>query len=139
MNTPPITVRTTVADRDAVITVCGELDIETAPVLRLAVSTCLQQHLESLSIDLSRVGFCDCSGLNALLRARHLAVDARVRLQLLCPRPQLLALLSASETAGYFTVTRPSALPTVGSLPRPPRSVVLTPGTPRPPLQRRAG
>jgi anti-anti-sigma factor len=137
MTHPPIVVRTTVADRAAVIAVVGELDIETAPELRLAISTCLQEHLRTLSLDLSRVSFCDCSGLNVLLRARHLAAEAKVRLRLLYPRPQLLALLATSETAKYFAVTRPSELPALGSLVRshPP---LLTHTSLRPPLQRRA-
>ncbi|AEW97817.1 MULTISPECIES: STAS domain-containing protein [Streptomycetaceae] len=129
MPSPPIIVRSTVADRAAVISVAGELDMETAPELRLAVSACLQQGPRSLSIDLSRVSFCDCSGLNALLRARRLTAEAGVRLRLLCPRPQLLALLANSDTAHCFTITRPGALPSLGHLVRPAH----------PPLQRRAG
>ena len=98
----PLDVQTTISGREALIEVAGELDIDTAPVLRMAISECMHKPLDDLAIDVRGVSFCDCSGLNALIHARTWARDAGVRFRLLHPRRQLANLLTATGTAQLF-------------------------------------
>ncbi|MGP3984972.1 STAS domain-containing protein [Streptomyces sp. KR80] len=97
-----IDIRSSVTDRAAVVAVAGDLDVDTAPQLRLALSRCFEQPLDSLSVQLGEVSFCDCAGLNVLLWMRKWAIDAGVRFRLLAPRPQLINLLKATGTVELF-------------------------------------
>jgi anti-anti-sigma factor len=55
--------------------VFGEVDLSSAPALRLILEDTLRQHDGGgLDIDLSRVRFFDCAGLNVLLQTRELAL-----------------------------------------------------------------
>lgn len=59
----------------AVITLDGEIDISSAAQIRTAVTECLRKpRPESLTIDLSAVTFCDCSGIEALEWAQTCAL-----------------------------------------------------------------
>src|SRR4051812_14700323 len=60
----------------AVVDVTGELDLDGAPILCAAIeSAALDEHVV---VDLSRVGFCDSTGLKALLdAAREIAARGR--------------------------------------------------------------
>lgn len=98
----PLSVRTTVTEHSAWVSVTGELDVATTPELTHAVSTCLHHGPESLALDVRNVSLCDCSGLSGLLRARGQARRARVRFRLLGARPQLSTLLAATGTAPLF-------------------------------------
>ncbi len=62
----------------AVITLNGEIDISSAEQIRAAVAECLRKPPpESLTIDLSAVTFCDCSGIEVLEWARSRALTGR--------------------------------------------------------------
>lgn len=65
----------------AVVQVSGELDIATAEELRVRLCQVLACHRDVV-VDLYGVGFCDCSGLRALLAVREQAAAAMVRLRL---------------------------------------------------------
>jgi anti-sigma B factor antagonist len=69
-------------DGSAVVAVCGELDIATAPVLCKAVAEILSSHLEEVALDLSGVTFVDVAGLRALVDLQELAVISGTELQL---------------------------------------------------------
>lgn len=56
----------------AVVTACGEIDIDTAPALGLALLAALRTHRE-VTLDLSEVTFMDCAGLRELVDARNQA------------------------------------------------------------------
>jgi anti-anti-sigma factor len=53
--------------------VSGELDLATAPQLEAALAAHLRSRPQTVIVDLSRVTFIDCAGLNVLLRARRRA------------------------------------------------------------------
>ncbi|MFG2858734.1 STAS domain-containing protein [Streptomyces mirabilis] len=57
-----------------VAVVAGELDIDTEQALQHALHEALAQSVHGLDLDLAGVDFCDCSGLNVLLRIRRLAL-----------------------------------------------------------------
>ncbi|MBT2442099.1 STAS domain-containing protein [Streptomyces sp. ISL-36] len=60
----------------AVVTVCGEIDIDTGPLLQDALDEALAVCVAGIDVNFSHVTFCDCVGLTVLLRAR---ADARQR------------------------------------------------------------
>lgn len=68
--------RATVADErfepaGAVVTVTGELDIVTAPVLRERLNTLAEAGVRRLVIDLRGVPFMDSMAVAVLVRAKH--------------------------------------------------------------------
>ncbi|WP_158101947.1 STAS domain-containing protein [Streptomyces swartbergensis] len=60
---------TAVAGR-TVVTVVGEIDHETAGRLGDDLKAAVLSGARRVEVDFSRVGFCDCAGLNVLLAAR---------------------------------------------------------------------
>lgn len=62
---------TTVPDRTTV-TLLGELDLETAPLLTAAVEQVVaDRHTRIVVVQMSGITFCDVRGLTALLGAHH--------------------------------------------------------------------
>lgn len=105
---PPSVVPLTIAlrrddPRRVRVDVAGELDQDTAPQLRHAVSAALRDRPEALHIDLGAVPFADSAGLHVLLETRTrlhdwggtLTVDAGA---------QLRELLRLTGTAPLFTL-----------------------------------
>jgi anti-anti-sigma factor len=104
---PPIEMRTTVTGREALVAVVGELDIDTAPELRLELSRCLRWRPAGLTVDLGAVEFCDCAGLNALLWARRATTESGGFLQLRSVGPHLVKLLVVTDAAPLFRISGP--------------------------------
>ncbi|MGW6880229.1 STAS domain-containing protein [Streptomyces goshikiensis] len=61
---------------EAVVTVTGEVDLTTSPILHAALEEAMVSCPHHLEVDFTHVTFCDCSGLNTLLRARAAAQQA---------------------------------------------------------------
>ncbi|MFD5818555.1 STAS domain-containing protein [Streptomyces sp. NPDC127038] len=57
----------------ALVTVAGELDVETAPELKDRLADQVRGGRRHLLLDLSAVPFMDSSGINALLKAHDVA------------------------------------------------------------------
>ncbi|MFG2191781.1 STAS domain-containing protein [Streptomyces sp. NPDC048639] len=93
---------TETAGQAAVVTVSGELDVATAPQLRLALAQCLKARLTSLTVDFSGVAFCDCAGLNVLIGARKSAADAGIRFRLSGVSRQVTKLMRDTGTDAQF-------------------------------------
>ncbi|MGK5499973.1 STAS domain-containing protein, partial [Streptomyces sp. URMC 125] len=51
----------------ALITLAGEIDLTTTPLVRIAPAECLRDGIRAVDVDLTAVTFCDGSGLNAFL------------------------------------------------------------------------
>ncbi|MFI7499174.1 STAS domain-containing protein [Streptomyces sp. NPDC049687] len=66
----------------ALITLAGEIDLVTAPLVSEALAECLRDGSRRVDVDLTAVTFCDASGLNAFLRASRFATDAGRTLRL---------------------------------------------------------
>ncbi|MGW6877388.1 STAS domain-containing protein [Streptomyces xanthophaeus] len=64
-----------ILDHTIAIRPSGEIDIETAPALRLALSEALTHASPArpVAVDCTHISFCDSTGLNALLAARRTA------------------------------------------------------------------
>jgi anti-sigma B factor antagonist len=84
-----------------VIAVAGELDIATAPELCARLDSSRTVRGPRLLVDLSRVEFCDSTGLRALLGAASEVRAHGGRFAIVCPRhgdvARLLAVVGAGE------------------------------------------
>lgn len=82
---PDFPVRT--ADGVTVAELSGDLDLASAPVLREQLLGLLRPGASRLVLDLSRVTFCDASGLAVLVGASHRArvLDGFLRLAAVSP------------------------------------------------------
>ncbi|MER6284578.1 MULTISPECIES: STAS domain-containing protein [Streptomyces] len=68
-----------------VLSVSGELDLVTSPVLRARVHDAVAEGRHSLVLDLSEVYFCDSSGVGVLIASRRLIRSCRGDLRLILP------------------------------------------------------
>ncbi|WTS84519.1 STAS domain-containing protein [Streptomyces sp. NBC_00487] len=92
----------------ALITLAGEIDLATTPLVHTALTGCLRDGISSVDVDLTAVTFCDASGLNVFLTASRLAVDAGATLQLHCPPPIMARIIDM--TGSGFLLDRPHAV-----------------------------
>ncbi|MCD7441163.1 anti-sigma factor antagonist [Streptomyces lincolnensis] len=92
----------TVGDR-VVVTVSGELDLESDHVLYQSLNDALDHAEGGVDLDLAGVEFCDCSALNVLLRVRHRAVRTSKSLALRAASPAVERLLGLTSTRSLFT------------------------------------
>ncbi|MEU9860198.1 STAS domain-containing protein [Streptomyces sp. NPDC047971] len=102
---PNLDVDVTVRDaRTAVVSVGGELDLDTADLLGTHLAEQLRQGRVHLVLDLSALDFMDSSGLNVLIRAVHRARDTGGDLYLAAPTSAVRRIL---EITGLTTTTPP--------------------------------
>jgi anti-sigma B factor antagonist len=118
-------------DRDtrALITLAGEIDLATAPLVSEAPALCLRDGIRRIDIDLTAVTFCDVGGLNAFLMASGLATDAGRTLRLHHPSQSVTRLIEITGSG--------SLLPPVDAAGvRPCRNPVAAGGATAPPGRR---
>jgi anti-anti-sigma factor len=84
------------------ITVCGELDGDTAPHLTGLVERVAIDHPRQVIIDMTNVSFFSAAGLTALLRANDIITGAGGRLLLRSPSPQTQRILAITATDHLF-------------------------------------
>jgi anti-anti-sigma factor len=80
-------------DGYTIVTISGELDIASVPVLREQLLGLLRPHASRIVIDLSGVTFCDASGLAMLVGASRRAGQLDGVLRLAAPPPLVATLL----------------------------------------------
>ncbi|MGW4907298.1 STAS domain-containing protein [Streptomyces sp. NPDC004270] len=117
MPLPQLTVYRHDRRKRALITLAGEIDLESAPLVRRALAQCLSDGIRTIDIDLTPVTFCDCSGLNAFLHAAQQSTEAGGTLRLHHPPPTLGLILDLTGS-GFLLLGVPS-----GHRPPPPRGV----------------
>ncbi|WSW80327.1 STAS domain-containing protein [Streptomyces sp. NBC_00996] len=78
----------------ALITLAGEIDPVTAPLVRTALERCLLDGITTIDVDLTTVGLCDITGLGVFLDASQHATETHTSLQLHYPCPQTARLLA---------------------------------------------
>ncbi|MFF4006656.1 anti-sigma factor antagonist [Streptomyces sp. NPDC001717] len=90
-----------------VVHVGGEMDIDRAPMLRNALHTAITRpgRPAEIVVDLADLSFCDSSGLNALIQARHDAEEHGKQLVLRAPQHQFLHLLDITGADTLFAIT----------------------------------
>ncbi|MDO0933244.1 STAS domain-containing protein [Streptomyces sp. DG2A-72] len=79
--------------KQALITLSGEIDLESAPLVRESLERCLRDGIRTIDVDLTPVTFCDCSGLNAFLHAAQQTTVAGGTLRLHHPPTTLARIL----------------------------------------------
>lgn len=87
-----------------VLTISGEMDIATTAVLRDRVADLLDDTVLPVVIDLSRVSFCDASGLTMLLAIRRRAGARGRAVALAGPRPPVRKLLRITGLDRAFPI-----------------------------------
>ncbi|MFD3581711.1 STAS domain-containing protein [Streptomyces sp. NPDC058683] len=104
----------------ALITLAGEIDLESAPLVRRALAQCLSDGIRIIDIDLTPVTFCDCSGLNTFLHAAQKSTEAGGTLRLHHPPPTLGLILDLTGS-GFLLLGVPSGhlSPPPGGVPAP--------------------
>lgn len=97
-----------VLDHTVAVRPTGEIDIETAPSLRFALTEALAHASpdKPVVVDCSRVTFCDSAALNALITARRAAQETGTDIRLAFPNRQLRRLLEVTGTVSLFPVDR---------------------------------
>jgi anti-anti-sigma factor len=87
-----------------VLTISGEMDIATTAILRDRVAALLDDTVLPVVIDLSRVSFCDASGLTMLLAIRRRAGARGRAVALAGPRPHVRKLLRITGLDRAFPI-----------------------------------
>lgn len=85
------------------VSVTGELDVATAPDLRAALAQAVGTY-QRITVDLSGLGFCDCTGLGALVAAARTAKAQGAEVRLRAVPRFLVRLLRLSHTDGAFSI-----------------------------------
>ncbi|MDH6219475.1 STAS domain-containing protein [Streptomyces pseudovenezuelae] len=98
---PQLTVYRHDRRKRALITLAGEIDLTSAPLVRTALAQCLRDGIHTIDIDLTSVTFCDCSGLNVFLYAAQRVTVAGGALRLHHPPPTLDLILDLTG-AGFL-------------------------------------
>ncbi|GGP00419.1 STAS domain-containing protein [Wenjunlia tyrosinilytica] len=95
----------------ALITLAGEIDMDSAPLVRALLRQCLRDGIRTVDIDLTTVTFCDCSGLGAFLEASHHVAAAGGTLRLHHPSPALARLFTLTGTGPLLGLPAAPGLP----------------------------
>jgi anti-sigma B factor antagonist len=109
-NTPPLfSASSRRADPWWILDVAGELDLATAPQLRdhlIELIEAITDHDQppSLILDMTKVEFCDASGLRVLVAAHRWIGQRGGRLRLVCPEGQLLRILRVTQLTHLLPV-----------------------------------
>ncbi|MFF3610668.1 STAS domain-containing protein [Streptomyces sp. NPDC002580] len=102
------------------ITLTGEIDLESAPLVRTALARCLSDGIRTIDVDLTPVTFCDCTGLNVFLHAAQRTTEAGGTLRLHHP-PPVLGLILDLTGSGFLLLDVPLGhlSPPLGDVPAP--------------------
>ncbi|MFF3202470.1 STAS domain-containing protein [Streptomyces sp. NPDC002962] len=120
MPLPRLTIHRHDRRKRALITLAGEIDLESAPLVCTALARCLSDGIRIVDVDLTPVTFCDCSGLNAFLYAAQRTRGAGGILRLHNPPPSLARILELTG-CGFLVVGLPLGhlSPSLGDVPGP--------------------
>jgi anti-anti-sigma factor len=120
MPLPQLVVHRHDRDERVLITLAGEIDLESAPLIRRALAGCLSDGIRTIDIDLTPVTFCDCTGLNVFLHAAQQTTEAGGTLRLHHPPPALGLILDLTGS-GFLLLDVPLGHPSppLGDVPAP--------------------
>lgn len=96
-------------DNQALVTLTGEIDMDSAPLVRESLGQCLRDGIRTIDVDVTTVTFCDCSGLNTFLHALLHTAAVGGSLHLHYPSPALERLVALTGSESLF-LTLPDAL-----------------------------
>ncbi|WP_327328054.1 STAS domain-containing protein [Streptomyces sp. NBC_01210] len=95
---------TGVAGGRARVVAAGEIDLDSAPDLHRVLDAALQAST-GLEIDLARVSFCDCSGLQVLIDIRHKALSSGQTAAVIDTSPCVWRLFDLTGTLDVLAAT----------------------------------
>ncbi|HEU4513234.1 MAG TPA: STAS domain-containing protein [Nocardioidaceae bacterium] len=87
----------------SVVTVAGELDVATAPMLNGVLRDVLDVAAPCVVMDLDRVSFIDSTGLGVLVAAHRRAAGVAGKLVLVCHDPRCLKVIEITGLTRIFT------------------------------------
>ena len=87
------------------VVVSGAIDLVTEQALHHGLSQALAHSEHGIELDLSGVDFCDCSGLNVLLRVRRRALDEGKIITIRSAGAAVLRLFAVTGTLPLFAGT----------------------------------
>jgi anti-sigma B factor antagonist len=92
--------------RSTVIVPAGELDHDTAPLLRERLDAVFgaAELPQTVIVDCGRLGFCDSTGLNVLLIARQQAQQAGVDIRLSSLSGHVVRMFEITGAGGVFSI-----------------------------------
>lgn len=88
----------------SVMSLTGELDLATAPQLTEALECLCGNDPPMITLDLSRLDFCDASGLSVFVATHQRQLARGGSLTLTNPNGSLRRLLAATGLDHYFTI-----------------------------------
>jgi anti-sigma B factor antagonist len=91
-----------------VVTITGEIDIQSGPQLRDQLLGIIRRNGARLALDLAGVTFIDCAGINVLLAARRRAQLEGGSLRVLRASPRVRRVIALTH---LDSVLMPKALP----------------------------
>ncbi|HEX5596446.1 MAG TPA: anti-sigma factor antagonist [Micromonosporaceae bacterium] len=91
-----LTVQTEQYDSFFVLSVAGELDLATAPLLQDPVDKLLDQGRNRIVFDLTELSFCDSTGLSVFLRTKNACDETGGVVRLAAPGRGVLRILQVS-------------------------------------------
>jgi anti-sigma B factor antagonist len=91
-----------------VVTISGEIDIQSGPQLRDQLLGIMRRHGARLALDLTGVTFIDCAGISVLLAARRRAQLEGGSLRVLRASPRIRRVIALTR---LDLVLMPTALP----------------------------
>ncbi|MER8199278.1 STAS domain-containing protein [Streptomyces microflavus] len=107
-----LTIITRTTARGPVLEIIGDLDYATAPKLRKAVEGLTLAAGQLLLLDLAELGYCDSSGISALLSARSLANERSGDIALAAVPANTLRILGIVGLDQVFTIQPDSTMTT---------------------------
>lgn len=101
---PRLTVASERVDGAVVVAPSGELDQDTAELLRVELDRALAEEDSRLVVDCGGLLFCDSTGLNVLLSARLRAEEQGRRVHLAELRPMVARVMEITGAQAVFAV-----------------------------------
>lgn len=93
-------------DASALVRVCGEVDLATAPALAAALRQGESLAASAVIVDLTAVGFIDCVGLRVLVMAqRRLVAAGRLMTLVVAPGGGVQRILELTDTRDMFSLS----------------------------------
>ncbi|GMW01077.1 MAG: hypothetical protein AMXMBFR84_22140 [Candidatus Hydrogenedentota bacterium] len=93
-------------DKDGVRTVCvqGEVDLNTSPQLRTAITKEVPKDTQTVAVDLSGVSYMDSSGVATLVEGLRTANDRNAAFTLVTPSASVMKVLHLSRLDTVFDI-----------------------------------
>ncbi|MFF5363651.1 STAS domain-containing protein [Streptomyces scabiei] len=111
---PTLSLRSRPHGHRVLVTVHGDLELGTDDQLRRGLRDSLARSAAGIDLDLAGVGFCDCSGLNALLSIRQEALEHAKTTTIRSISPAAQRVFSLTDTLSLFS---PPGVPWEGCAP----------------------